>query len=316
MRTVLGVALVGLVACVGCGLPTRSGVTPFETDVRMESTELQYQLDLSMVKGVADSEVTRQARDIISSRLESNGIKNIRIAIEGKDRLRVTIPAGVGAPTLFIEELVSRVGHLQLQLVAGSPEHTAKIPEYRKATEKWEADFKAHVKLHDEWEAGGKAGEAPPEPPEPEYRVCPELEKNYETGHWVERGLLVLSNIPRNIVDGKQIKNARVSMHPDGSLMVVFSMGEGEEGAGKLGKLTSDNMDERLAIVLDGQVISAPTIKGRIDASGQITGDFTLQEVSSIATFLSGGRLPAEMTLVSRKVTSPKPGLPTPDSGK
>ena len=93
-------------------------------------------------------------------------------------------------------------------------------------------------------------------------------------------------------------------------------MEEGEEGAGKLGKITSDNIGKRLAIVLDGQVISAPTIRGRVDASGQISGDFTRQEVSSIATFLSGGRLPAEMTLVSRKVTSPKPGLPTPDSGK
>jgi len=259
-----------------------------------------------MIKEIADSEVPRQARDIISSRLEINGIKNVQVSITGQDRLSVNIPAGGKVPTSFIEELVSRVGHLQFQLVVDSPEHTARIPQYREAYKKWEAEFRAHVELHDAWVAGGKVGEEPQEPPEPAYVVCPEMEKNYDTGKWKERGLLVLSNIPRDVLDGSHIKSAEALIQPGRfGNRIKFSMNNGIEGAIKLEKLTSDNYNERLAIVLDGQVISAPTIKERIGPSAQITGDFSRREARSIATFMAAGKLPAKLTLASRKITRP-----------
>lgn len=57
--------------------------------------------------------------------------------------------------------------------------------------------------------------------------------------------------------------------------------------------LTQNNIDRRLAIVLDGRVQSAPVISSRISRSGQITGDFTYDEADSLAIVLRSGALPA-----------------------
>ena len=280
-------------------------------------TELQYKLDLSSIKGAANSDVTEQIKDIISNRLDIYGLKEIRIAIEGSDRLVVTIPGSDSASTEFIQEQIQKAGKMSLQLVVDAPEHTAKIPEYLDAYLKWETDFKAHVKVHDAWEAGGGIGEEPSEPSPPEYVVWPEMEKDKETGKWEPKGQLVLSNIPRDVVDGDQIKGAAVSINPqDSSDMVTFSMDDGDEGAIKLGQLTNDNKGERLAIVMDGQVISAPSIRGQITTNGQITGDFTRQEVVSIVTILNGGSLPTKPLLVSSNTVGSLLGKESVESSK
>ena len=280
-------------------------------------TELQYKLDLSSIKGAANSDVTEQIKDIISNRLDIYGLKEIRIAIEGSDRLVVTIPGSDSASTEFIQEQIQKAGKMSMQLVMNAAEHTAKIPEYRDAYVKWEIDFRAHVKIHDAWEAGGRVGEEPSEPSPPEYVVWPEMEKDEDSGKWVPKGQLVLSNIPRDVVDGDQIKGAAVSINPqDSSDMVTFSMDDGDEGAIKLGQLTSDNMGERLAIVMDGQVISAPSIRGQITTNGQITGDFTRQEVVSIVTILNGGSLPTKPQLISRNTVGSLLGKESVESSK
>ena len=67
-------------------------------------TELQYKLDLSSVKA-ASEDVADEVKDIISRRLDIYGLKEIRIAIEGEDRLVVTIPGGDADSTEFIEPL-------------------------------------------------------------------------------------------------------------------------------------------------------------------------------------------------------------------
>ncbi len=281
-------------------------------------TELQYRLDLSMIEGASDSDVTEQIKDIIANRLDIYGLKEIRIAIEGSDRLVVTIPGSDAASTEFIEEQIQKAGKMSLQLVVDSPEHTAKIPEYRQEYEKWETAQRAYVKSLKAWTAGGEQGEEPVRPEEPPYVVWPEMQKDKETGEWVEQGLLVLSNISRDKVDGEYIKSAAVSINPqDSSDMVVFSMDEGEEGAIKLGQLTSDNLNTgRLAIVMDGQVISAPSIRGQITTRGQITGNFTRQEVVSIVTILNGGSLPTDPMLISRNTVGSLLGKESVDSSK
>ena len=85
----------------------------------------------------------------------------------------------------------------------------------------------------------------------------------------------------------------------------------------KLGQLTNDNLNTgRLAIVMDGQVISAPSIRGQITTRGQITGSFTRQEVVSIVTILNGGSLPTKPMLVSKNTVGSLLGKESVDSSK
>ncbi|MYF47873.1 MAG: hypothetical protein F4214_02725, partial [Candidatus Dadabacteria bacterium] len=74
-------------------------------------------------------------------------------------------------------------------------------------------------------------------------------------------------------VTGEYISDARITFDNYGNPAVGF-MFRGE-GASKFGKLTEDNIGERLAIVLDGVIKSAPTIQDKITYQGTITGTFT-----------------------------------------
>ena len=59
----------------------------------------------------------------------------------------------------------------------------------------------------------------------------------------------------------------------------------------------SENLQKRrhLAIILDGLVMSAPTINSEIRGQGQISGNFTQKEVDSLVNILRAGRLPATL---------------------
>ncbi|UXP32971.1 protein translocase subunit SecDF [Reichenbachiella agarivorans] len=80
-------------------------------------------------------------------------------------------------------------------------------------------------------------------------------------------------------------------------------------GAKAWKKLTADNINRRVAIVLDGYVYSAPNVQGEIpNGSSQITGNFTLEEAKDLANILKAGSLPAPTTIVEDVVIGPTLG--------
>ena len=72
------------------------------------------------------------------------------------------------------------------------------------------------------------------------------------------------------------------------------------EGARLFSEYTTNHIDEFFAIVLDGEVISAPRIQSPITGGeGQITGSFTAAEMNSLVTVLKYGALPLQLREVS-----------------
>jgi SecD/SecF fusion protein len=72
-----------------------------------------------------------------------------------------------------------------------------------------------------------------------------------------------------------------------------------DEGAKKFADFTRRNVDEYLAIVLDGKILSAPTIKTAIlDGKAIIEGQFTTAEAQRLAEFINAGALPVPLTVV------------------
>jgi protein-export membrane protein SecD len=68
------------------------------------------------------------------------------------------------------------------------------------------------------------------------------------------------------------------------------------------GRVTTDNLGKPFAIILDNEVISAPTIQSPITGgSGQISGRFTVKQVNDLSTLLRAGALPAKMTIVEER---------------
>ncbi|MHC5025933.1 MAG: protein translocase subunit SecD [Planctomycetota bacterium] len=66
-------------------------------------------------------------------------------------------------------------------------------------------------------------------------------------------------------------------------------------GGGKMGRLTGSHVGERMAIVLDGEVYSAPVLQSQISNSGIITGTFSQAEISYLTRVLAAGSLGARL---------------------
>jgi preprotein translocase subunit SecD len=87
-------------------------------------------------------------------------------------------------------------------------------------------------------------------------------------------------------------------------------------GAQKFGRVTTDNVGRRLAIVLDNSVISAPNIREAITAgTGTISGGFSFQEATDLALLLRSGALPAPINIVEERTVGPDLGKDSIDAG-
>ena len=87
-------------------------------------------------------------------------------------------------------------------------------------------------------------------------------------------------------------------------------------GAQKFGRATTDNVGKRLAIVLDGKVISAPNINEPITSgSGVISGNFSFQEATDLSLLLRSGALPTPLEVVEERTVGPDLGEDSIKSG-
>jgi len=114
-------------------------------------------------------------------------------------------------------------------------------------------------------------------------------------------------------VGGEHLEDARVGVDPQSqSPVVLFSMKT--DGARLMAELTQGNLKRRMAVVLDDEVKSAPTIQSRIGASGQITlggfRDFNSQqqEAQDLVIVLRAGALPAPIIRQNEQLIGPTLG--------
>ena len=94
---------------------------------------------------------------------------------------------------------------------------------------------------------------------------------------------------------GEILQDASTYFDPAGRVAVRFDIKR--EFTGQFGDFTSGNVGRYLAIVLNNNIQSTPTIQSRISDSGQITGEFTLEEASDLALVLRSGSLPITLQI-------------------
>jgi preprotein translocase subunit SecD len=95
------------------------------------------------------------------------------------------------------------------------------------------------------------------------------------------------------VVTGRDLKNARAGVDENNQPAVHFTLTP--TGADKFKRETGRNIGRKLAIILDGQVASAPVIRGQIGGEGQISGAFSAQQVDELSKVLRAGALPATL---------------------
>jgi len=87
-------------------------------------------------------------------------------------------------------------------------------------------------------------------------------------------------------------------------------------GSQKFGRATTDNVGKRLAIVLDGEIVSAPNINEPITSgNGMISGNFTFQDATDLSLLLRSGALPTPLIVVEERTVGPDLGEDSIKSG-
>ncbi len=112
----------------------------------------------------------------------------------------------------------------------------------------------------------------------------------------------------RTLLTGASLTDARVQIDSRFNEPYV-SINFDKKGARIFERITAENVDKRLAIVLDNNVYSAPVIQEKI-AGGQarITGRFTTEEARDLAIVLRAGALPAPVNILEERTVGPSLG--------
>ncbi|MCU0461534.1 MAG: protein translocase subunit SecDF [Bacteroidales bacterium] len=115
-------------------------------------------------------------------------------------------------------------------------------------------------------------------------------------------------------LSGDVISGARPSTTIGGEVKVDFSMNP--QGAKTWQKMTGDNINRCIAVILDGYVRSYPRVQTEIAGGNtEITGDFTIDEADDLANILKSGQLPAPATIISETIIGPTLGKEAINSG-
>ncbi len=115
-------------------------------------------------------------------------------------------------------------------------------------------------------------------------------------------------------LDGSVVVDARESYAERGAEARV-SMNMNSEGMQEWARLTGENVNRCIAIVLDGYVYSAPVVRGKIEGSSEISGNFTIQEAKDLANVLKSGKVPAPARIIQDTVVGPSLGQESINAG-
>jgi preprotein translocase subunit SecD len=119
----------------------------------------------------------------------------------------------------------------------------------------------------------------------------------------------------RPALTGDMLVSAAYSQDQNGQPAVSFRFNP--IGTKKFCEISRANVNKLFAIVLDGQIISAPVFREPIcGGSGQISGSFTLKEANDLAILLRAGALPAPLNIVEERTVGPSLGADSVEAGK
>lgn len=243
-----------------------------------EGTTYTLRMSAAYERELANQSV-RQTREIISRRVDEYGVTEPSITIYGsgdiQDQIIVELP-GV-EDFQRVKDLIDTIAELELKLV-----HPTLGGPYNSREEARQAF---------------PGGELPSD-----YEILPFPNNGRTQG----AGYLVVKKAAA--LTGDHLKNARRSQDQfSGRSEVVFFLTS--EGSTLFENVTGQNVDNRLAIVLDDIVQSDPNIQERIASeSARITGDFSPEEADDLALSLRTGALPADIHFLEERSVGPSLG--------
>lgn len=294
-KTRWGFALLALVIAFGVWVLSK---VPIQFGIDLYGgTELTYRLDLSRVETDRE-EVAEKVKEIISNRLNTYGLKEISVSVQGEDQLVVQLPGQGRQSVDQLKQQVETAGKLEFRLVATNAEQSPeKQEEYKSQERNFNADLREWIqKKRDD------PNLAVARPVEPRYIVRELVDKDEDdptaVGLKPTGRFYTLVNTPEGIVSGEYLTRVGATVDQQTFAPAVAFEFSGD-GARAFGELTGPNKGRSLAITLDNDVMQVATIEDRITSSGVLRGKFTDADVQGVVTILAGGSLPTKPELLS-----------------
>lgn len=250
----------------------------------------EFMLKLNADEKVQDNfeKFRDNAIETLRKRLESQNYYECDLSPAGGDLVSVRVPVVSEDEKSNLEKLILRSAKLEFRLT--HPDSTNQADLVRQAYANWNGNKQA-VSLEDYYRTTYLLQH--PELASFELLVAENIDND---GTRTLEYELVARKVE---MEGNEIKNADVRMTEYGQREIVLEFTG--EGAKQFGRVTTDHVGKRLAIVLDGQLYSAPNLREPIlGGTAQITGSFSEDDARSVANALVSGSLPFEITIVSR----------------
>ena len=258
-------------------------------------TNLVYQVDMPAANE-SGKDVDRSIDNMVGAinrRINPSGTEEVTVRRVGSDRIEIIIP---GADQAYVDEMkdrITRLGSLQFEILAtpNNSEHRSlikaanelpltenKVLENSRTAARW-------VDIAEGEDVGRGGGE-----------ILPSVHRTRKgkADADIEQVLVVVSPEAKEVT-GKFLVRANEQMDQSGQLVVAFSFDQ--TGANRFLDLTSDHKPlkdgkrYRLAVLLDDKIQSAPSLNEAIGARGQISGNFTREEIRSLTSVLNAGAL-------------------------
>jgi len=241
---------------------------------------INIQLNSEYIKELKKNSLA-QVKQVIENRIADFGLIEPSIQTTGDDRILIQVPGASQKDRERIVDLIRKTAVLEFKIVNAAGITEDIILQGQGVSSKDELAAK-NLEIHPG-----------------------------ETGNQNENFFLT-EDIAK--VTGESISDARISFDNFGRPAVLFRF-KGE-GAANFGDLTGENIGERLAIVLDGNVKSAPVVNDKITYEGTITGTFTPEEAKDLALVLRSGSLPVPVAVEQERSVGPSLGQDSIDSGR
>ena len=272
--------------------PLDSGILSAGTRVNLFSlSQSDQQFTLSPNDAGIDAKIAgavKQSLQIVERRINGLGTTEPVIQQQGKDRISVQIP-GLQEPDK-VKQLLGSTAKLTFQLLCAeqpTAQNASPPPDCAAFPRKEDVDALLKQKTAKEGHPIGQS-----ELTDADFKSLPQI--------WVQTA-------GRSTVEGGDLSDAQPSFDQNNRAVVTFRFNQ--KGAVRFGKLTADNVGKPFAIVLDGVIMSYPTINEPIlGGSGQISGNFSVQETDNLSIVLRSGALPAKLDIVEERTVGPSLG--------
>jgi preprotein translocase subunit SecD len=251
-----------------------------------------YELPAARVERIKKNSV-EQALETIRNRIDQFGVAEPVIQRQGENEIIVQLP-GVKNPKRAID-IIGKTAQLEFKIVDDKSPVAAELPGFVNPGEE-EAilqQFKDKIP--------------------PDDQILFQKEQDPSTGRSVRTPVLVNK---RAVITGDLLSEARVSIdtrYNEPYVALTFNAA----GAKIFEDVTAKHVQDRMAIVLDGTVYSAPVIRERIPGgNASITGGFSTDEAKDLAIVLRAGALPAPVKMLQNVTVGPSLGRDSIEAGK